>query len=70
MDKRTFQSTMERIIIALQNAGYDPYGQLTGYVLTGDATFITRSDGARDLIRSVEILQIKEFLQAKDEYKA
>ena len=45
---------MGSIVKAMTSAGYDPYAQLVGYLQTGDATYITRRDGARDLIQSVD----------------
>lgn len=53
--------TMEVIIKALADAGHDPYAQLVGYLQTGDATYITRRDGARDLIQSVDRSVIRKY---------
>lgn len=54
---------IERIIAALRQAGYDPYSQLQGYLITGNAAYITRTGNARDLIRSVDICELQMYLQ-------
>lgn len=58
---RSMDKTMEVIIKALADAGHDPYAQLVGYLQTGDATYITRRDGARDLIQSVDRSVIRKY---------
>ena len=47
---------------ALTNAGYDPYAQLTGYLQTGDETFITRNGNARAIIKTLDIKQISKYI--------
>lgn len=54
---------MEVIIKALADAGHDPYAQLVGYLQTGDATYITRRDGARELIQSVDRSVIRSSVE-------
>ena len=39
---------------ALQAKGYDPITQLTGYIISGDPTYITSYNSARSLIGRVE----------------
>lgn len=63
MSDNDFEYVMLRIIKALRLAGYEPYNQLKGYVQTGDAGYITRTNNARDLITQLDIEQIKEYLQ-------
>ena len=58
---RSMDKTMEVIIKAMADAGHDPYAQLVGYLQTGDATYITRRDGARDLIQSVDRSVIRKY---------
>lgn len=38
----------------LEEKGYNPVNQIVGYILSGDPTYITNYNGARDLIRQVE----------------
>lgn len=54
---------IERIIAALRQAGYDPISQLQGYLITGNAAYITRNGNARELIRSVDLWQLQMYLQ-------
>ncbi len=39
---------------ALKEGGYNPIVQISGYLLSGDPTYITDVNGARALICSVE----------------
>ena len=44
----------EDIVITLTEKGYNPINQIVGYILSGDPTYITSHNGARNLIRQVE----------------
>ena len=50
------------VYAALQEKGYDPVNQIVGYILSGDPTFITGYNNARNLIRRVERDEILEEL--------
>lgn len=39
---------------ALQDKGYNPINQIVGYILSGDPTYITSHNDARNLIRLIE----------------
>ena len=39
---------------ALVEKGYNPINQIVGYILSGDPTYITSHNNARNLIRQVE----------------
>lgn len=54
MDKQEFGVRMNRIVMALKDAGYDPYMQLYGYLETNDDTYITRKCNARDEIGELD----------------
>lgn len=47
---------------ALQEKGYNPVNQIVGYILSGDPTYITGYNNARNLIRRVERDEILEEL--------
>ncbi len=47
---------------ALQAKGYDPITQLTGYIISGDPTYITSYNAARSLICRLERDEIVEEL--------
>lgn len=56
------QKKLTVVINALEKAGYNPYAQLKGYVSTGDATYITRQDGARAIVREMDERVICSYL--------
>lgn len=39
---------------ALQEKGYNPVGQIVGYILSEDPTYITNHNGARGLISRID----------------
>ena len=45
---------LKEIYNALIEKGYNPINQLVGYILSGDPTYITNHNNARDLIRQIE----------------
>ena len=47
---------------ALQAKGYDPITQLTGYIISGDPTYITSYNSARSMICRLERDEILEEL--------
>lgn len=54
MNEKDFEKTMDIITSAISDAGYDVREQLTGFLLTGDPTYITRRNDARTLIKNVD----------------
>ena len=63
LEEREFQATMKYIVEALKERGYDPYAQITGYVTENEPTYITSYKGARQLILTLDIEQVKQFLK-------
>lgn len=49
---------------ALRAKGYNPVGQIVGYLMSGDPTYITSHKDARNLIRQLERDEILEELVA------
>jgi uncharacterized protein (UPF0297 family) len=47
---------------ALEVKGYNPMNQLAGYLLSGDPTYITSHNGARNAVRKLERDEIIEEL--------
>ncbi len=58
----TARSILQHVYKALQDKGYDPIAQLTGFVLTGDPTYITSHSNARSLVCRLERDEIIEEL--------
>lgn len=47
---------------ALSEKGYNPISQIVGYIMSGDPSYITAHNGARNLIQKVETDEILEEL--------
>ena len=45
---------LKEVYEALVEKGYNPINQIVGYILSGDPTYITTHNDARNLIRKVE----------------
>ena len=54
------------IIAALKDAGYDPKAQLTGYLLTGNESYIAHRDGAGNRIHFIDKEAIRAYLQEEE----
>ncbi|MBR7151498.1 MAG: IreB family regulatory phosphoprotein [Clostridia bacterium] len=59
---------LREVYEALSEKGYNPIGQIVGYLLSEDPTYITNCNNARALIRKIdrdELMQelVKSFLQ-------
>ena len=53
---------LEQVYKALKQKGYTPVSQLVGYLMSGDPTYITSYNNARNLIMKVERDEILEEL--------
>ena len=53
-DNTEIKDILVQVYSALQEKGYDPVNQIVGYILSGDPTYITGYNNARNLIRRVE----------------
>ena len=58
-----FESTIKEIVRAIAEAGYQPYDQLYGYVSTGKEEFITRNGNAREKVKKLNWLAVKEYVE-------
>ena len=45
---------LKQVYEALKEKGYNPINQIVGYILSGDPTYITSHNDARNMIRQVE----------------
>ena len=45
---------LKKVYESLEEKGYNPINQIVGYILSGDPTYITSHNDARNLIRQVE----------------
>lgn len=65
MEQADFEKQIALIIAALSDAGYDPYAQLTGFIQTGDDTFITRRNDARAIISTLDREMVARYVSEK-----
>lgn len=52
-NKKT-KEIVKEVYKALSEKGYNPINQLVGYILSGDPTYITSHNDARNKIRAIE----------------
>lgn len=48
------RENLKKVYDALVEKGYNPINQIVGYILSGDPTYITSYNNARNLIRLIE----------------
>ena len=52
--EREIREIMLTVYTALKDKGYNPINQIVGYILSGDPTYITTYNNARNLIRRID----------------
>ena len=62
MTKRS-RITIDRISQSIRDAGYDPYPQLYGFLMTGNDRFVTRTGRARERIKEIDRSDLACYLQ-------
>lgn len=60
--KESIRLTLKEIYQSLQEKGYNPVHQLVGYLMSGDAGYISQFQGAREKILELDRADILEFL--------
>ncbi|QSX08665.1 IreB family regulatory phosphoprotein [Alkalibacter rhizosphaerae] len=53
---------VRQVYQALKEKGYKPVNQLVGYIMSGDPTYITSHNNARNLIKKIERDELLEEL--------
>ena len=56
------QEILKEVYEALVEKGYNPINQIVGYILSGDPTYITSYNDARNLIRQLDRDELLEKL--------
>ena len=56
---------LKEVYQALAEKGYNPINQIVGYILSGDPTYITSHNNARNLIRAIERDELLEKMVKK-----
>ena len=54
IDNVLVEQTIKEVYESLEEKGYNGINQIVGYILSGDPTYITSHNGARNLIRQIE----------------
>ena len=62
MNSAEFNKSMEIIVGALKERGYDPYAQLYGYLKENNLMYITQHRNARELIQTLDKNLIKQYI--------
>lgn len=65
MSDKDFALAMKRIICALEEKGYNPVDQISGYLIFRDSSYITRHNNARDIIEALDIEMIRKYMDTK-----
>ena len=58
---------LNEIIKLMEECGYDPIAQLTGYLEIGSDDYITRHGNAREKIKAIDKEVIKKYIEAHTE---
>lgn len=62
MKSAEFNKTMDIIVSALVERGYDPYAQLYGYLQENNPMYITKNRNARVLIQGLDKNLINQYI--------
>jgi len=63
--EQTTEEILNTVYAALEEKGYNAIDQMVGYILSGDPSYITGHNNARNLIRKVERDDLVEELLRK-----
>lgn len=58
--KTKMNSTIVEVKKAMLEKGYNPINQIVGYIMSGDPTYITNHNGARNSISRIERTELLE----------
>jgi uncharacterized protein (UPF0297 family) len=53
-EQKTIEEILRMVYEALEEKGYNATDQMVGYILSGDPSYITGHNNARNLIRHIE----------------
>ncbi len=63
--EQTIEEILNQVYNALDEKGYNSIDQMVGYILSGDPSYITGHNNARNLIRKIERDELVEELLKK-----
>ena len=62
LETALIEKTIKEVYIALEERGYNPLNQIVGYLITGDAGYISSYKDARKKITSLDRAKVLEEL--------
>lgn len=62
MAEQTIKEILTKVYKALEEKGYNPINQISGYLLSGDPAYITSYNNARALIHQIDRDEIVRHL--------
>ena len=63
LNSAEFNKSMEIIVEALKERGYDPYAQLYGYLKENNPMYITQHRNSRELIQTFDKKLIERYIK-------
>ena len=60
---KSSKNAIDRISKSIRDAGYDPYSQMYGFLMTGNDRFVTRTGQARERIKLVNPADLASYLR-------
>ena len=63
MNSVEFNKSMEIIVEALKERGYDPYAQIYGYLQENNLMYVTQHRNARELIQILDKNMIIQYIK-------
>ena len=64
-ESKKTEEILKEVYVALKEKGYNPINQIVGYILSGDPTYITSHNDARNKIRTIERDELLEKMVKK-----
>ena len=65
VEQKTIEEILTIVYDALEERGYNAIDQIVGYILSGDPSYITGHNNARNIIRQVERDKLVEEILKK-----
>lgn len=62
---KSMKEVVEIVYTALEERGYNPIDQMVGYILSGDPSYITSHNNARNLISRIDRDELVEEILRK-----
>lgn len=66
MEDNNFTNTLEEVIAALKEKGYEPWGQIKSYLELDSNSYITRHGNAREKIKLLDKERLKTELKRRN----